>query len=419
MQRFCRSSGVLAAATALFAACATSPLPRRTSVPALALAQRVDHVDLVAREPMLVELPDGSLFVAGYGSPHPTLWKSTDGAATWHRVHVGGEDTGAAGNSDVDLAAAPDGTLYFATMLYDRTVFEGRGISIGVSTDGGVTWRWSALSRARFDDRPWVEVAPDGTAHVIWNDGSGIKHRASRDRGRTWTDMGAVHDKGGSSHLAIGPRGEVAVRVTPASASFNRFDAGVDLIAVSTDGGRTWRKHAVPGERDWAPTYDAKGFTPRWVEPIAWDALGRLYALWTDKAGVQLARSVDQGDTWTTWLVSKSKPQLFFPYLVARRDGELAATWFSAAEPTFEDLQAHVARIHFASPGGPPQITFASPWSLESARPPAGGQGDTVANDTGGEYLGVALLSDGDIAVVGPIQNKAAQRMGFSWWRFR
>jgi len=28
------------------------------------------------------------------------------------------------------------------------------------------------LSKKRFDDRPWVAVEPDGTVHVVWNDGN-------------------------------------------------------------------------------------------------------------------------------------------------------------------------------------------------------------------------------------------------------
>jgi hypothetical protein len=187
--------------------------------------------------------------------------------------------TEASGNSDVDLAVATDGTLYFVTMTYDRQGNEGRGISMGISRDAGATWSWTAVSRSRFDDRPWVEVVPDGTAHLIWNDGDGVKHRVSHDAGRTWVTMPDVHDQGGSSHLAVGPSGEVAVRITPASASYNRFDTGVDLIAVSTDGGRSWTKRAAPGKRDWGPTLDAKGYTPRWVEPRGFDARGRLYSL--------------------------------------------------------------------------------------------------------------------------------------------
>jgi photosystem II stability/assembly factor-like uncharacterized protein len=63
---------------------------------------------------MIVEHPDGTLFVGGFGAARvdgnrtdePTLWQSRDGGATWTRVNVGTEAEGAAGNSDVDLAVA-------------------------------------------------------------------------------------------------------------------------------------------------------------------------------------------------------------------------------------------------------------------------------------------------------------------------
>jgi hypothetical protein len=388
-------------------ACASAPV-RRAAID-LVVEKRVDHVDVVAREPMFVEHPGGALFLAGYGGPQPTLWTSRDRGAAWSRVELGEQ---ASGNSDVDLAVAADGTVYFVTMTYDRQVNEGRGISMGISRDAGATWSWTAVSRSRFDDRPWVEVAPDGTAHLIWNDGGGVKHRVSHDAGRSWVTLPDVHDKGGSSHLAIGPSGEVAVRVTPLSASYNRFDAGVDLIAVSGDGGRSWTKRTAPGERDWGPTWDAKGYTPRWVEPLAFDARGRLYSLWTDKRGVHIVRSTDRGATWTPFADVKTEALAFFPYLAARGDGELAATWFTAALEDFGDLRAHLAVI-----GGGGVVRRAEAWTLESAR--ASEAGGKVQNDPGGEYLAVAFLRDGTLTVAAPIQNKPAERMGFTFWRFR
>src|SRR5207247_1419266 len=117
--------------------------------------------------------------------------------------------------------------------------------------DVGATWAWKMLSKNRYDDRPWIAVAPDGAAHAIWNDGNGARYAASHDRGASWTASSQLHERGGSSHLAAGPGGEIAVRITPLSASGNRSDTGVDLIAVSIDGGKTWNKHAAPGEREW------------------------------------------------------------------------------------------------------------------------------------------------------------------------
>lgn len=389
------------AGLALLAGC-TSVAPPAAN---LTVAQRVEHLDIIAREPMLVEHPNGALFVAGYGAPRPTLWTSTDRGATWRGVDVGFE----VGNSDVDLAMAADGTLYFASMLFDRAKGEGMQIAIGVSGDAGATWRWSTLSQARFDDRPWIEIAPDGTAHAIWNDGSGVQHRISRDRGATWTPAVRIHDRGGSSHLAIGPNGEVAVRVTPLSASGNKYDEGVDLIAVSTDGGATWQKHPAPGERDWSPDLTGPA-TPRWVEPLAWDSAGRLYSLWTDKKGVRLARSSDRGATWTTSTIADTAAPAFFPYLVARGDGELAATWFTASTNDMHDLQWFAARADGA------KVMLSAAQSLEARRPRE--RDGPMFNDPAGEYLPVAFLRDGTIAVVTPIQNWPEKRQGFTWWRF-
>ena len=159
---------------------------------------------------MLVQHPNGTVFVTGYNRIRPRLWKSTDLGATWSEVNVGMPRDGAVGNSDLDLAVAPDGTLYFVQMTYDLRAQEGVQLAVGVSRDAGSSWRWSTVSRARYNDRPWIKVAPNGSVHLIWNDGSGVLHTISRDRGATWAPPSHIHDRGGSSHLAVGPRGELA-----------------------------------------------------------------------------------------------------------------------------------------------------------------------------------------------------------------
>ena len=44
-------------------------------------------------------------------------------------------------------------------------------------------------------------------------------------------------------------------------------------------------------------------------------------------------------------------------------------------------------------------------------------RGDSPTRDPGGEYVPVAFLTDGGLAVVTPIQDERGYRWGFSWWR--
>ena len=360
---------------------------------------------------MIVEHPDGTLFVSGYGEPVPRLWRSNDSGATWSRVNVGSEADGAVGNSDVDLAVAADGTLYFVVMTYDRAKNEGTQTAIGTSRDVGATWSWTRLSDARFADRPWVEVAPDGTAHVIWNDGSGVAYAVSRDRGATWEPQARIHPQGHSSHLAVGPKGEIAVRITPVSASGNVHHAGVDLVAVSSDGGASWTKHSAPGQRAWTFPYVDDDPMPRWVEPLAWDASGALYYMWTDPAGLWLAGSTNRGADWTTLQLAAGGELRYFPYLIARRPGELAATWFTGRG---EGIKVHVATIDILQLDFPPRFAEAAPFSPESwqrtQRP-----GELRHRDTAGEYVPIAFLRDGRLALITSIQDEQQKRFGFTW----
>jgi len=384
----------------------------------LAVAAPIHQLGESAREPMIVEHPDGTLLVSGYERANPTteqppkLWKSRDHGVSWERLHVGEVADGAKGNSDVDLAIASDGTVYFLTMGFDRSSAEGTHVAVGVSRDVGATWEWTRLSDTRGDDRPWIGVAPDGTAHAVWNDGNGVSHAVSTDAGRTWAERPRIHARGGSSHMAVGPNGEVAVRIAPISASGRQFDPDVELIAVSTDGGTSWQKHVPPGTRTWSANLADPNVLPRWVEPLAWGADGDLYYLWSEGETLWLARSRDQAASWTSWQLVEDNGVMFFPYLVSRGADELAATWFSRQGDV---LRANVGLIDLTGVGidAVPVMSSTAPLSIDSwveldgARTP----------DAAGEYVPVIFLSDGGLAVVTPIQDPGSDRFGFSYWR--
>lgn len=388
----------------------------------MSLVDSSEFTGRLGREPMVVQHPNGTIFVAGYGDPEPNLWRSDDNGRSWATVPLGSRADGAIGNSDVDLAVGPDSTLYFLTMSFDRQKLEGTRMDLATSRDGGATWQWRALSETRLDDRPWIDVSPGNRAHAIWNDGGGVAHVRSLDGGRTWNELARIHPMGGSSHLAVGPNGELAVRVVPISVSGNSFNPGEDWLFTSTDGGDTWIKRVPPGTREWRamrdttvnpPTWTAPA-QPRWVEPVAWDSTGALFMLWGHERGVRLARSRDQGATWTTWEVARDSAVTYFPYLVARGDGQLAATWFTGVGNA---LVASVAYIDIASTDTVPRVGRAPSFQPEAFEP--GFPPDTVSvRAAAGEYLGMSFLKDGSLGVAVPIQHAAAGRVGFAFRRY-
>jgi hypothetical protein len=407
-----------------FAACsraANAPL----YVP-LHVEMRVEHLGFPAREPMVVELPSGTLFLTGYaggvytkntgiGQTVPELWRSSDRGATWTAVNVGTVSDGARGNSDVDLAAGPHGALYFVALTYEPKIAEGTRVSVGVSENEGRTWRWATLSHERFDDRPWVAVTPDGAAHVVWSDEFGVYHSVSHDHGATWSTPDRISSKGGSSDLAAGPNGELAVRVIPLSAGGAKYAADADFVAVSTDGGATWHNHKVPGQRNWTP---AEGTIPRWVEPVAWDSDGELWLLWTEASGVWLAGSSDQGASWKSLrLVKTSGDTLsYFPYLAAGRKGRLAATWFSGAG---DELRWRACEIWPGRKGSHLRFALSAPLAIDSWGPSELPSSVPFVRSTAGEYLPVSFVKNGDVIVASPIQDPRANRYGFTFWRFK
>lgn len=369
-----------------------------------------------AREPMVVFHHGGTLFASGYGGEArgyrgedptvPRIVKSLDLGQHWTPIDVGGRRDGAIGGvSDLDMAVAPDGTLYHAALLFDPKAFAGIRVGMGVSRDGGTSWDWTRIDSTRFDDRPWVKVARDGTAHVVWSTNHGVFHSTSSDRGITWSQPSIVNQVGGSSHLSVGPAGKLAVRIGPRPAlGDSLFHSEADQIAVSSDGGMTWRKHPPPERFDWS----REDAIPRWVEPIAWDSSGALYAFWSRGADLQLARSTDDGATWRQWTVVQGEERGFFPFLVSRGDKVLAATWMSRAEKGL--LLGHVAVVDVRSDD--PQVSFAAPFPIEVEARAAG------EFDTGGEYLSPVFLPDSSIGVVFPIQSYSASRFGFGWRRY-
>ena len=85
--------------------------------------------------------------------------KSLDRGYTWEAVELGDEEDGVFGNSDEDLAIAPDGGVHLVVCDVDQN--GGKGIAVASLRVGEERWKWTAISRNRGNDRPWIEASPD------------------------------------------------------------------------------------------------------------------------------------------------------------------------------------------------------------------------------------------------------------------
>ena len=114
---------------------------------------------------------------------------------------------------------------------------------------------------------------------------------------------------------------------------------------------------------------------------MAWDSTGALWSLWSEGTRLRLARSADMGATWRVWTVVEDVQPLYFPYLVARGTGRLAATWFSG---TGDSLRANVAALEGQADGSAPHVLRAPPFVPDTWRNWEKGADPPVRDTDGG-----------------------------------
>lgn len=316
-------------------------------------------------EPTIAVHPkDPNILLAG--SNIDNLYRSNDGGKTWTE-HTLRSTYGVWG----DPVIIPDtaGNFYFFHLSntpggnwIDRIVCQ-------KSTDNGTSWTngsYMGLNGAKAQDKHWAIVDPrTNYIYVTWTqfdkygsklpeDKSSIMFAMSKDEGETWTAAKKINEVDGDcidsdnttegAVPTIGPNSELYVAwAGPKGLVFDR----------SLDGGKTWLEQDIaidPMPGGW--NYEIPGIYRCNGLPVTTCDIGEnspykgtIYINWTDQRNgaddtdVWLAKSTDQGNTWSkpirvnndkagnqqflSWMtVDPTNGYLYFVFYDRRESGE-------------------------------------------------------------------------------------------------
>ena len=196
-----------------------------------------------------------------------TAWAyvSTNGGTTWTNVQVPGltAETGGQGQfahvdaaGDPAMAIGPDGTVYYANIVFSRVSFYS-GVAVSVSHDGGLSWdapnmiTWSSAGNF-FNDKELIAAGPNGRVVVTWTEFNSGPHGAgyrespivmaiSKDGGHTWNNQGspvsdATHPFDQGSYPVFASDGKLYVAYEAADPATG-YLTDVTMVARSTDDG--------------------------------------------------------------------------------------------------------------------------------------------------------------------------------------
>jgi hypothetical protein len=301
---------------------------------------------------------------------------SFDDGRTWRRAVVPGLTRCTGGTfdyaDDLSMSAGRDGTVYLSTHVFDADR-QRSGLLATRSTDGGRTWSPPATlavqTGSRNGEYAGGAIAADPAGSSVFSvvptfsypAGPGGSFRGtvvfsrSVDGGRTWQPARTVLDAGAGwlttgHQLAVLPGGMLLDVFTLIDVRKDPWRPALQVaVTRSSDRGGTWSPPTVVADIRSVGVTDPESGDPvaggtRLQPAVSVDrSSGRVYVAWQDARfsggqadAIALARSADDGATWTTPEKVNATPtnipvpdqQAFAPNLAVAPDGTLAVSYF-------------------------------------------------------------------------------------------
>jgi len=296
-------------------------------------------------EPMIYRDTTGKLWATGPWGVSTTqsfLQKSSDNGDSYHVVSpVSLRPDNPPGGGDTDIKTDDQGTAYFADLEGAFT-----NVGVGVSNDGGNTWRKSGFSvtTGTLLDRQWLAIdngptlgPADNTVfltfHVV---ALGLQVFSSPG------SLGVTDPVGGLVFQNAADTTFIAPDASCGQAQFDPVYRNLYLVCGRSSHVEIEKGHVNPGQRTGIhfttlalPTSPGQGAVADLFPVLSVDTAGSLYAVWADTGNhnIYLSASNNQGAAWTTPIQINGNPANtnIFPWTVAGSPGLVEATFLGTA----------------------------------------------------------------------------------------